>query len=99
MFWLVICPLKGLGMLLDVIDVQVMPKYVLELKFENGERRRFDMAPFMDEKPWTRIKGAEVFAQAYCHLGTVTWPGNVDIDPETLYERSIPLESHQGKAA
>ena len=84
-------------MLIDVKEVLAKPDYVLELRFENGEHRRFDMAPYMNEKPWARIKDASVFAQAYCHLGTVTWPGNIDIDPETLYERSVSIT--EGKAA
>jgi len=31
-------------MLLDVITVKAQPDYQLELKFKNGELRRFDMA-------------------------------------------------------
>jgi len=79
-------------MLLDVTRVEVKPDYILELEFENGERRRFDMAPYMDQKPWVKLKDSPLFASAYCHLGTVTWPGNIDIDPETLYELSELLE-------
>ncbi len=30
-----------------------------------------------------------VFEQAYVLAGTVNWPGNIDIAPETLYERSV----------
>lgn len=79
-------------MLLDVTRVEVKLDYILELEFENGERRRFDMAPYMDQKPWVKLKHVPLFARAYCHLGTVTWPGNIDIDPETLYELSELLE-------
>ena len=44
-------------MLLDVMRVEAQPDYQLLLEFENGERRRFDMAPYMDQKPWCRLKG------------------------------------------
>ena len=30
-----------------------------------------------------------VFLGAFIENGTVAWPGNIDIDPETLYERSV----------
>ena len=80
-------------MLLDVMKVEASPDYSLVLEFENGERRCFDMAPFMDEKPWSRIKPVALFRQASVGLGTVVWPGNIDIDPETLYERSTPVET------
>lgn len=78
-------------MLLDVLNVCAQPNYSLLLEFENGEQRRFDMAPYIEQKPWVRIKARELFCQAAVNYGTVTWPGNVDIDPETLYERSILL--------
>lgn len=86
-------------MLIDVTEVLVKPDYVLELRFENGEQRRFDMKTYMDEKPWVRIKDPALFAQAMCQFGTVAWPGEIDIDPETLYEKSVSMEPQHGKAA
>jgi len=80
-------------MLLDVTDVTVIPKFTLILKFENGERRRFDMAAYIEQKPWVRLKSGQVFQGAFVANGTVVWPGNIDIDPETLYEYSIPVEN------
>jgi hypothetical protein len=78
-------------MLLDVTDVTVQPDFTLFLEFDNGERRRFDMAAYIDQKPWVRLKSGNVFQGAFVENGTVVWPGNIDIDPETLYERSVPL--------
>lgn len=78
-------------MLLDVTHVTVQPDFTLLLEFENGERRSFSMSTFIDHKPWTRLKSGNVFQGAFVENGTVAWPGNIDIDPETLYERSVPL--------
>lgn len=79
--------------LLDVVKVKAQPDFTLELEFENGERRLFDMAPIMDKKPFGRLKQANTFLAARVDYGTVVWPGNIDIAPETLYDRSIPLAS------
>jgi hypothetical protein len=79
-------------MLLDVVAVRASADYQLFLTFENGEVRRFDMAPYMDRKPWVRIKQPPLFRKASVDMGTVVWPGNIDIDPETLYELSTPIE-------
>jgi hypothetical protein len=49
------------------------------------------MAPYMEQKPWVRLKYPESFRAAFIENGTVAWPGNIDIDPETLYELSVPL--------
>jgi hypothetical protein len=78
-------------MLLDVTHVTVKPDFTLFLEFENGERRRFDMAAYIDQKPWVRLKSGNAFQGAFVENGTVVWPGNIDIDPETLYEYSVPL--------
>lgn len=75
--------------LLDVVRVKAEPNYGLVLEFENGEIRRFDMAPYMDMKPWLRIKNPTLFLAARVEMGTVVWPNNIDMDPETLYERSV----------
>ncbi len=90
-------------MLLDVTHVTVQAHFILLLEFENGERRSFDMANYIDQKPWVRLKSGNAFDAAFVENGTVAWPGNVDIDPETLYELSVPLsdpvENHGGRTA
>ena len=78
-------------MLLDVISVWPRPDFQLELEFQNGERRRFYVRPLLSMKPWTRIASPAVFELARVDYGTVVWPGEVDIAPETLYEESVPL--------
>jgi hypothetical protein len=74
--------------LLDVVKVEAKPDYRLHLEFENGEKRIFDMSPYMDKKPFIRLKGSPLFFQATVNFGTVVWPGDIDIAPETLYDRS-----------
>jgi hypothetical protein len=78
-------------MLLDVIAVQTRSDFQLDLEFENGERRRFDARPLLAMKPWNRIASLAVFEHARVDYGTVVWPGEIDIAPETLYDDSVPL--------
>jgi hypothetical protein len=80
-------------MLLDITRVVALPGFTLELEFENGERRRFNMAAFIDQRPWDRLKANNAFLAAFVENGTVTWPGNIDIDPETLYAYSVAVAS------
>jgi len=75
-------------MLLDVIKVETSTDYKLFLEFENGEKRCFDMAKYINELPWKRIKDINLFQSAFTANGTVVWEGDIDIDPETLYECS-----------
>jgi len=78
--------------LLDVVKVEARPDYLLYLEFENGEKRIFDMSPYMDKKPFVELKGSPRFAMASIDYGTVVWPGGIDIAPETLYDCSRAVE-------
>ena len=75
--------------LLDVISVKTRDDYTLELVFENGENRIFDMKPFFDKKPFSKLLNSHLFFKASVQYGTVVWPGNIDIAPETLWARSV----------
>jgi len=75
-------------MLLDVVEVHVEKDYVLRIVFENGEMRLFDMMPFLNNKPFDRLKNISWFNCVKVEYGTLLWPGNIDIAPETLYEQS-----------
>jgi len=79
-------------MLLDVISVKPLDGYLLNLEFENGELRCFDMSPYMDERPFNRLKISNLFFAAKAEFGTVVWPGNIDIAPETLYDLSVSVK-------
>jgi hypothetical protein len=78
-------------MLLDVTQVSVISDFTLLLDFENGERRQFDMNRLLQQKPWSRLLEKNTFQAVFIEHGTVNWPGNIDIDPETLYEYSQPI--------
>jgi hypothetical protein len=49
------------------------------------------MLPYMDKKPFVQLKGSPLFARAFVDYGTVVWPCEIDIAPETLYDRSQPM--------
>jgi len=78
-------------MLLDVVAVRPRPAFQLDIEFENGEHRRFDMRPLLTIKPWSRIASPAIFKRARVDYGTVVWPGEIDIAPETLYDDSVPI--------
>ena len=78
--------------LLDVIKVNAKSDFTLELEFENGEQRIFDMKPYLRKKPYHCLTSYGLFGCASIDYGTVVWPGNIDIAPETLYDASVPIE-------
>ena len=76
--------------LMDVMAVRALPDYKLLLEFENGENRIFDMTPYLGRRPFVQLKDSRLFMLATVDYGTVVWSGNIDIAPETLYDRSQP---------
>jgi len=86
-------------MLLDVVAVRTLDDYHLDLVFENGERRRFDMRPYLHYPVFRRLANHAFFSLAHVDYGTVVWPGEIDIAPETLYDRSVPIAAASEVAA
>jgi len=77
--------------MIEVISVEAIPDYWLILTFTSGERRRFDMRPYLHYPVFCRLENPGYFSLACVNYGTVTWPGDIDIAPETLYDYSVPL--------
>jgi hypothetical protein len=75
--------------------IRVVPKddFSLELWFNTGDHRLFDARPYLTRGVFTRLTDVALFKQAYVALNTVCWPGNLDIAPETLFDRSVALPS------
>ncbi len=79
--------------MIKVTSVSSDREFHLALTFSNGELRRFDMRPYMDLPAYRRLANPGFFGLARVDYGTVVWPGEIDIAPETLYALSLPLEA------
>jgi hypothetical protein len=77
-------------MYLSVKEVKAMDEYKLLLTFENGETRLFDMNPYLEKGIFRALKDISLFKSVRVNFDTVEWENETDIDPETLYEDSVP---------
>jgi len=73
--------------------VEPLPDYRLLITFENGERRIFDVTPYLDKGVFRELRNAAVFNSARVCFDAVEWSNGADLCPEILYEESVPLES------
>ena len=78
-------------MLPRVSSVEARPDYSLVLTFRNGERRLYDAKSLLKLPMYKNL--AKVFMLARIEYGTVIWPGDLDISPDTLYLNSTAIES------
>lgn len=64
----------------------------LQLWFSTGDHRLFDARPYLNRGVFARLQDVAFFKQAFVALDTVCWPGDLDVAPETLDDRSVPLD-------
>lgn len=77
----------------QVKDVRPIENYQLEMVFENGERRIFDVKPYLDLGVFVRLQNQAVFQAVRVVAGSVEWPGEVDLSYDTLYLESQPIST------
>jgi hypothetical protein len=74
-----------------VIAVKANDDFSLELRFNNNSLRKFDATPYLDVGVFTELKDIGYFKQVRIAFGTVQWPHEQDISPDTLYIESRPI--------
>jgi hypothetical protein len=74
-----------------VIAVKANDDYSLELTFNDGSVRIFDVKPYLDYEVFRELKDLRYFKQVRVAFDTVQWPHEQDIGPETLYIEGLPV--------
>jgi hypothetical protein len=67
--------------------------YRLLLTFDNGERREFDVKPYMGKGIFAALKDPVVFNSVRVSFDTIQWNNGADLCPEVLFAGSQPLAS------
>ena len=78
-------------MYLSINDVKALDEYRLLLTFENEEKRIFDMKPFLEKGIFKELQDKNMFNTVKVSFATIEWANEADMDPEILYEDSIPI--------
>lgn len=76
-----------------VKTVEPLNDYQLSLEFQTGERRLFDMKPYLSRGIFIRLQNPALFQAARVVAGSVEWPGGLDLSYDTLYLESRPVEA------
>ena len=75
-------------MRLRAIDVKILNNYELEIMFDNGERKIFDVKPYFKFKIFSELKDFEKFKKVQISGLSIEWENGADICPDELYNNS-----------
>jgi Protein of unknown function (DUF2442) len=71
--------------LVRTIDAEVIGDHRLRLRFEDGAEGEVDFSRIGWTGVFAPLENPDFFARVRVDLGTVVWPNDADIAPETLY--------------
>ena len=76
-----------------VISVSPLECHSLLIHFNNKEQRRLDVKPYLAYPVFERLREKAFFALVQADHGTVSWPGGIDLDPDSVYLESVPVDN------
>lgn len=72
-----------------VAKVQPAPDYVLNVEFVDGLAGSVYLSGLVhsaDAGVFAALRDPQIFAQVFLSYGAVTWPGEVDLAPDAMYD-------------
>ena len=76
-----------------VKSVQATDDYALVLQFTDGALGVYDCKSLLDFGVFKELRDKPYFKRASVDNGTVVWPNQQDICPDTLYLDAVKLEN------
>lgn len=80
------------------VSVLPLDDYCLQVGFDNGEVRIFDVKPLIRGSWMGELKDKAYFKTVRIGGLSVEWPHEQDICPDQLYECSYPINQMQSSA-
>jgi hypothetical protein len=77
-----------------VTAVKANDDFSLDLRFSDGSVKRFDAKPYLDYEVFRELKDLNYFRKVDLAFGTVQWPNEQDISPDTLYIEGRPVSDN-----
>ena len=83
--------------MIKVKSVEPLENYKLKITLSNGRKGIFDVSPYLDRGVFRELKDPRYFRRVYVDYGTVVWPNEQDIAPDTI-EMLLQPESTSNKS-
>lgn len=75
-------------MIPKAIDVNILNNYELEILFDNGKKKIFDVKPYFKFKLFNDLKKDNLFDTVKIEGLSIEWANGADICPNELYNNS-----------
>ncbi len=70
----------------SVVYAKPMEEMKVYVSFENGVSGLFDCSYLVKDPYWEKLKSPAFFRQVRAECGTLCWPEDIDIPPESVWE-------------
>ena len=85
---------------LKIVHIRILDDLYMMVTFASGEKRLFDVSPLMSYPVYAPLTDPAIFLTAAVQHGMIVWSdGDIDIAPETVYEKSFPYNDASPKSA
>lgn len=74
-----------------ILNVIPVDNYNLIITYENGEKKLFDVKPYILGEWFGQLKDINIFKTVKPCGDTVEWADGQDIAPHELYDLSVPV--------
>jgi hypothetical protein len=68
-----------------ITDVRAHDDWTLDIAFNDGEERRFDVKPLLDLEAFTPLRNIDTFKKIHNGGYFVEWDNEADLSADTLY--------------
>lgn len=75
--------------MIKVTAVKPNDDHTLDLKFSDGSVKRFNVKPYLKYEVFQELQDLAYFRRVKVAFGTVAWPHEQDIAPETLFHEGV----------
>jgi Protein of unknown function (DUF2442) len=79
------------------IKIQAISHPTILIEFSDSSLRLFSVESLLVYPFFEPLKNPHLFAQARIAHRTITWPGDIDIAPETLWMDSVSVAAAQAQ--
>ena len=76
-------------------EVKPLENYNLEIVFDNGEKKIYDMSHLIEMSFYKKLKNKNIFNTVKVSDITLEWATGEDICPEEIYQNSIAVATRR----